>query len=337
MTGVIERFETVSCALCGRSDAPEWLRGRDVEFNGRTFFTLVKCRGCGLVFQSPRPTRSAMPVYYPKAYYTHAPIPPRRLARTYAHALRLAQTYGRRGPLLDVGAGDGAFLAALAAAGWPDCEGLEPDEAARRVAVTRRGLRVAPGAFPDTRPPRSAYPTITMLETLEHLHAPLAALASARDSLEPGGRLILTTPNIAALEFRLLGARSVSLQLPRHLYFFDAATIEHALVQAGLRPVVLATSRATDGLTRSLWLMLRRRLKQPQGTTGNGTGMGVGMGVDTAGADADSAAAAVFEPESWRRHAHEGLETALAPLGWLASRWACGPTLLVVAERPGGA
>jgi len=337
---VSPRLEAVACALCGGGETRPWLAARDVEFGGEEAFTIVQCRGCGLRFLNPRPAPADIGRYYPPAYYTHAALDEGREARVYATALRLVGAFGRPGPLLDVGAGDGAFMSLLRRRGWPAVEGIEADEDAWRVAALQRGLTVARGMFPAAAPPGGPYRTVTMLETIEHLHDPLAGLGAAARLLEPGGRLILTTPNVEGLEFRLLGARSISLQVPRHLYFFSAGTLSRACARAGLRVVALRTSGATDGITRSAWLAVRHGMAR-NGREGSGAG-GAGPGAprcDPSIADAPAAvgdrAGGVPTADSWRRRWHERLERALSPFGWGLARLGLGPTLLLVAERPG--
>jgi 2-polyprenyl-3-methyl-5-hydroxy-6-metoxy-1,4-benzoquinol methylase len=319
---VIDGREHVACALCGADDAAAWLAAGDVEFPTGETFSAVRCRRCGLRYLDPRPTVEAIGRYYPGAYYTHHEVPEERLLATYADALRAVARHGQRGPILDVGCGDGAFLALLRRRGWTEAEGIEADPAARAVAVENRGLSVALGHFPGTEPPRPRYATVTMLEVIEHLHRPREALAAVRELLEPGGRLVLTTPSVDGLEFRLLGGRSVSLQLPRHLYFFTPETLDRLLAEEGLRTVACHTTASTAGLTRSLWLLARSARRGE--AAGDGTGDGAPAGD-------------VYHEDSWRRRAHERLEASLSPLGGLLARRGLGPGMVVVAERPRGA
>lgn len=304
--------ETVACALCGSQASAVWLNCCDVEFAGHEQFTIVHCHDCGLRYLNPRPAPAMISKYYPQFYYTHAPASSVRAARTYAPVVALVERHGRRGPLLDLGSGDGAFLALLREQGWSDVQGLEPDPDARRIAVEERGLAVTAGMFPEVVPPGSAFATICMLEAIEHLFDPLGALREIHRLLVPGGRLIVTTPNVEGLEFRLLGARAVSLQVPRHLYFFTPSSFTRMLEEAGLRPVMVRTDGSTTGLTRSLWLGIRRMGRSP------GT-----MAPD-----------ATYHPQSWRRRTHEALDTLLLPVSRPAALMGIGPTLLAVAERP---
>jgi 2-polyprenyl-3-methyl-5-hydroxy-6-metoxy-1,4-benzoquinol methylase len=44
---------------------------------------------------------------------------------------------------------------------------------------------------------------VTMVEVIEHLEAPWSTLRAAAKLLAPGGRLVVTTPNLATLRHRL--------------------------------------------------------------------------------------------------------------------------------------
>jgi SAM-dependent methyltransferase len=106
--------------------------------------------------------------------------------------LEQARPEGGWSRALDVGCGDGLFLAALgrhAAA----VEGVEPDEAIVSDGTRRSGLvHVAPF---DTRfRPDHRYDLVLFLDVVEHIEDASAALAHAADLMEPGGTLVVTVP-----------------------------------------------------------------------------------------------------------------------------------------------
>ena len=74
---------------------------------------------------------------------------------------------------------------------------------------------------------------ITMFHVLEHLYDPRAYLESARELLQPNGRLIVQVPNAACWQFRLLGPRWNGVDVPRHLTDFRARDLEALLSAAG--------------------------------------------------------------------------------------------------------
>ncbi len=78
-----------------------------------------------------------------------------------------------------------------------------------------------------------------MWQVVEHLADPWAVLAAAAGNLEPGGILVVATPNPDALSLRLLGARWPHLDAPRHLWLIPVAVLDEFLGARGLRRVML--------------------------------------------------------------------------------------------------
>lgn len=72
-------MENVTCMLCGSGDARIRVVQRDVNLRlSEQTFTLVQCKGCGLIFLNPRPTPEEIHAYYPKEYYPLDDIRERR-------------------------------------------------------------------------------------------------------------------------------------------------------------------------------------------------------------------------------------------------------------------
>jgi len=95
------------------------------------------------------------------------------------------------GSILDVGCGDGLLFPCLTHLGTVD--GVEPNP----EVVTTRGrslgtIHVCP--FDASFEPGRTYGLILLLDLLEHLADPRAALARARALLEPGGLVLVTVP-----------------------------------------------------------------------------------------------------------------------------------------------
>jgi 2-polyprenyl-3-methyl-5-hydroxy-6-metoxy-1,4-benzoquinol methylase len=101
--------------------------------------------------------------------------------------------------VLDVGCGDGLFFDALASLeGVQLVEGVEP--AAALVSPDgphRDRIHVVP--FDARFAPPRRYSLVLMLDVLEHLPDPAAALRHAVSLLEPGGVLVATVPAFLSL------------------------------------------------------------------------------------------------------------------------------------------
>ncbi len=119
--------------------------------------------------------------------------------------------------VVDLGCGTGTVLGALRDLG--ETIGVEIDDTLRAVAVGR-GLDVRAGALPDRVPvePGTA-DVVLLLDVLEHLEDPVAALGTARKLLAPDGMLVITVP---AYQW-LWSAHDVTLRHKRR-YTRDALT-----------------------------------------------------------------------------------------------------------------
>jgi 2-polyprenyl-3-methyl-5-hydroxy-6-metoxy-1,4-benzoquinol methylase len=102
--------------------------------------------------------------------------------------------------LIDVGCGDGLFGAAVKRR-YPECEtwGVElMANAAQKAALLND--RVIQTPFESANElPEAYFDVVTMNDVLEHMPWPEPALAMAKRILRPGGRLVLSLPNVQYL------------------------------------------------------------------------------------------------------------------------------------------
>jgi SAM-dependent methyltransferase len=137
---------------------------------------------------------------------------------------------GLRGRLLDVGAGQGAFVAA--ALPFFDAAGLELSVDAAEVA-RRAGLRVDVGDFLRAPAQVSGYDVLTMWDVLAGFTDVPLALSRAEEYLRPGGALIATVPDTSGRAARMLGRYWPLLIPPVNLQFFTPASLRLLLKAAG--------------------------------------------------------------------------------------------------------
>ncbi len=105
----------------------------------------------------------------------------------------------RRGPLLDVPAGEGALAARLLSAGFEvNCCDLYPEIFRLRDVGIRQGDLNGELPF-DSR----SFDYVTCLEGLEHIENPQQAIREFARVLRPGGTVIVSIPNILNIEERL--------------------------------------------------------------------------------------------------------------------------------------
>src|SRR5262249_52465610 len=151
----------------------------------------VACGDCGLVFIDPVPDEAIDAASYGPEYYEPwqgAQTGPRR--RMWSRRLALLGRRRARGTLLDVGCGDGHFLAAARAAGWR-VDGIEFSPEGARRAAARIGRPVAVGDLALTGHLQGPFDVVTLWHVLEHLIHPRAMLEAARTRLAPEGLLVV--------------------------------------------------------------------------------------------------------------------------------------------------
>jgi SAM-dependent methyltransferase len=140
-------------------------------------------------------------------------------------ALRELLSSGTPGQILDIGCGDGLFFDRLAEFG--NVEGVE--SRAELVSATcpwRSRIHICP--FDANFQPHKTYSLILILDVLEHLADPLAALRQALGLLSPGGIVIITVP-----AFMTLWTNHDVLN--EHLTRYTKRSLRAVAGQAGLR------------------------------------------------------------------------------------------------------
>jgi SAM-dependent methyltransferase len=201
---------------------------------------LHDCRRCDMLYASPIFASGALARAYGDAAYDSA-VAARCAARTYAGYLPdlAAQLPGTTGAL-DVGAGDGAFVAHLIRNGFSNVVGVEPSRAAIAAAPAEFRSLIRPGMF-DARDfaPQSLC-LVTCFQTIEHLESPLSFCKEAWNLLRPGGALFLIGHNRRALSARVLGRRSPIFDI-EHLQLFSPRSLAALLDAAGYRRVRIST------------------------------------------------------------------------------------------------
>jgi SAM-dependent methyltransferase len=203
------------CAWCG---AP--LAG------GERLGRRVRCRECGVATTDPWPTAAELEDAYAGHY---RPAAGRFsgpgdaiLRRTRARLANRIDAIAPPGPVLDVGSGDGALVAALVSRGR-EATGLDP----YADAPAARG-----GTVEDEE--RGVWAAVVLWHSLEHLPEPGRTVAIGVELLKPGGVAIIAAPNSDSLQARVFGDRWLALDLPRHLVHLSSGALLSRLRDEGL-------------------------------------------------------------------------------------------------------
>ncbi|MFL6846183.1 MAG: class I SAM-dependent methyltransferase [Allosphingosinicella sp.] len=266
------------CPICGEQDRSLFLdRLRDTTFRTAPGeWSLWRCSRCRALYLDPRPTAETIGLAY-RSYYTHSASPaanggaaPPPAAGGLRKALvgRLSYSepaYRERVPLpaaaagsprprlLDIGCGNGEFLARAREAGW-DVFGCDFDPAALRAA-SASGAEVRKGGAETFLDSAGSFDAVTLSHIVEHVHDPAALLAQCHQLLRPGGTIFIDTPNADARGLKLFRRSWRGLEPPRHLVLFDWRGLEALLIRSGFEAVKRLPQR---GLSLSLWMVSDR-------------------------------------------------------------------------------
>jgi len=137
--------------------------------------------------------------------------------------------------LLDIGCGNGDFLARAREAGW-DVVGIDPDPKAVAVAQ-QRDFDVSVGSIESLTGESSCFDVITLSHVLEHVHEPRRVIQSIHRLLKPGGIIYIDTPNIESKGAKFWGKNWRGLETPRHLVLFSLAGLVDLLKTSGFETV----------------------------------------------------------------------------------------------------
>lgn len=217
---------TLSCPACGAA-AGEWVR--------LGAFAVHRCPGCGHRFvQGAAVQAPALERLYDEHYrgFREDPGFDRALAGYLGRAFAPRLPQGAR--VLDVGCGNGQFLAAADAAGYR-AVGMDVSEAAAEMCRAR-GLQATAGDF-MTMDAGGGFDAVTLWDVVEHLPDPAAFARRAAGLLRPGGWFFMKTPAVGDLSFRVARAAprlaGTLLQLPAHVQFFTAQSMRSLASASG--------------------------------------------------------------------------------------------------------
>jgi len=134
--------------------------------------------------------------------------------------------------ILEIGSGAGNLLAQLNQLGHR-VFGVEPDP---NAAAFTKGLEVYQGTAEDIPEAvkSKTFDVVIMNHVLEHCIDPVKAVANITSVLRPGGKYMCVVPNNAAHCLQEAGVTWQFLDVPRHLHFFTAKSLQGICQKSGL-------------------------------------------------------------------------------------------------------
>lgn len=238
-------------------------------------WNLWTCDSCSSGFLNPRPSTTSIKSAYGRYYthepshHTQAEPPTPRLRNAAANGflnwrfgtnLKPASMLGipvaltcppirrkleqrfrqlpkipKTGKVLDLGCGNGNFVAKLTSAGIT-AEGVDFDPNAVQQAKSA-GLNVNLGDITYYEGETTKFDIVTMNHVIEHIHNPTHCLEAIYRILKKPGFVHMEYPNINSLGHETFGQDWRGLEVPRHITLPSIRGIQHVLEQIGFQNV----------------------------------------------------------------------------------------------------
>ena len=222
------------CDLCG-AENPRFLL-KSSRLDG----PLVECTNCGfryvghrtlgLAFGTESPEMTAAKVCKANTAFEDLSLEEEhRLARLNAKwRLKLIRSIRPSGKLLEVGCARGDFM--RVAQEHFEVSGVEPNH-----ELAAFSSQFAP-VYQDIieRTPWSGFDVIASFHVIEHVDSPRSFMVAAAEKLKRGGLMVIETPNIDSLPYKIFKAQWRQF-IPEHYFFFDRKTIARLLSDCGLK------------------------------------------------------------------------------------------------------
>ncbi|HEV2479217.1 MAG TPA: class I SAM-dependent methyltransferase [Puia sp.] len=231
------------CPDCGSDKIAPALTAEDYTVTHETF-AIWQCGLCTLRFTQDVPDAASISPYYRSENYISHSNTSKGLVNNLYHMVRkqtlsdkyrliASATRTRKGKLLDIGAGAGAFAGYMQEQGW-EVTGLEPDETARAVALSDHKVELLDMDRLFQLEPDS-FDAITLWHVLEHVHELHPYIERLRTLIRRNGRIFIAVPNYTSYDARVYREMWAAYDVPRHLYHFSPDAIGRLLTQHGLQ------------------------------------------------------------------------------------------------------
>jgi SAM-dependent methyltransferase len=149
----------------------------------------------------------------------------------------LVKAHPNPGKALDIGMGDGAFLASMQLRGWK-VAGIDIEPSVVAYAQSQLGILDCVVGDVECDPlPEGPFDAITLWGMLQLAYRPEDLLQRIRPALAPDGVLAIGLSNFASAGAKVFGTHWWGLGLPRHLVHYDPTSLSRLLERAGYRVV----------------------------------------------------------------------------------------------------
>lgn len=230
------------CPVCDSSGIHPVFSAIDHTVSGESF-EIRQCANCSLRFTQNVPELNHIGRYYQSEnYISHTEtnkglvnwlyLKVRKYTLSSKRTFIEDETGLKKGSLLDIGAGTGAFLHHMKEKEWM-VEGVEPDSGAINRAAREYNIQLNHSqelfSFPE-----QTFDAITMWHVLEHVHDLHAYIRQIKKLMKPGATIFIAVPNYTSYDAEHYQSAWAAYDVPRHLYHFSPASMNELMKRHGL-------------------------------------------------------------------------------------------------------
>lgn len=205
-------------------------------------FQIVRCLECGLTFSNPITDPSKIIKSYKDSFF---PIVDdlKTAGKVYAEFLKLATAkFSKKGPLLDIGCGNGFFLDEARKMGFKPLFGVEPSkDSFKSIPKTINRKNLIMDIFKKGQFSKNFFNIVCFFQVIDHIIDPNEFLKNCYTILKPGGLILAIMHDAKSATAKILGEKSPIFDI-QHIYLFDKKTIRAIFEQNGFEVIKVADS-----------------------------------------------------------------------------------------------
>lgn len=240
-----DKKDIEACVICDEHELD--LRYENIYQN----YSYKICEVCKQVYLSPFPTQEDFQSKYKQEeYYVDLSKPVKngfidrflnfrlyKLPYEFAQSLKGLNILDRS--ILDVGCGNGEFLAALKYFGWntygSDLSSIAINNTSTHLKLDEKSKakRMFHGEFSNLDFKGLTFNVVSFWHVLEHVVNPTEYLSKAYDLVKPGGYVIGEVPNFNSWTMLIFRTYYSWIMIPEHILYYTPGSLDFALRKAG--------------------------------------------------------------------------------------------------------
>lgn len=226
----------IPCCICGAGDNELLFETEYPIFKYPDTFSIRKCSGCGLIFNSPRLCDEDIRSLYDENYYFFQRSDARefqRIVDMYQRTVALVEDRITDRRVLEIGSAKGYLLAVMRRLGW-DVRGIEVSRDAAIYAKKKFGVDSFTGTLEEyvASAQRAEFPLVLAIDLIEHVLNPDVFVSCLGEVVTHNGIVVIDTPDGNSHNISVKGCEWKGFN-PFHIFLFSRDNITTLLQKHG--------------------------------------------------------------------------------------------------------